>query len=323
MRVYTVAVFALAMLPLANGAAADNSKVFIDVRSQQDQAAGEKQGKDAAAAIAMASDAYVERELRKQYPCRDLLSSYDLKDAVGFERQRDLLGAGDPEALRNFANSLGAKYFVSISVVASGDQVVVTVAVMDTIPVVRTIGRDQAAFKAGATHEAVPAMVSRLVQSLAGVLPRCAGKDWQGSVKGSYSAALSGKDGATNKQYSESGTGELNCQLSGVGSEAKCSYSSTDVASGAGATLRTTKRATALATTVSASVAGGSLTLQIGSLDVSVTLETPAGPIESIETLNGESFTVPAGDDPKSQSGEWTNTLGPMKVTVSWSLRKP
>ena len=65
--------------------------------------------------------------LRDQYPCIDLLSDKGIADLLDFERQRQLLGAGDDSLLPNLAGSLGVQYIISVSVTAFGNQMSLSV----------------------------------------------------------------------------------------------------------------------------------------------------------------------------------------------------
>jgi hypothetical protein len=74
-----------------------------------------------------------------------------------------------------------------------------------------------------------------------------------------------------------------------------------------------------------AAIAGGKLSLQIGSSPARITTSA-SGVHVSIPpedtSIDGGSFDdLPAQSSPNSQSGSWSKTIGGVSTTVSWSLK--
>lgn len=100
-------------------------KVFIKKSSFDDK------GGLRAAAVIQAVDMFLVPRLIKEYPCIEYLDTDGLSALLSLERQRQLLGTGDENALQNMASALGCKYLISINVKVMQDQALVTLIFMD------------------------------------------------------------------------------------------------------------------------------------------------------------------------------------------------
>ena len=104
---------------------ASNVKVFIK-KTMVDDTGGTR-----AAAIMQAVDMFFVARMKKEYPCMEYLDSEGLAALLDLERQHQLLGTGDENALQNMASALGCKYLVSINVKVVQDQSLITLIFMD------------------------------------------------------------------------------------------------------------------------------------------------------------------------------------------------
>jgi len=100
-------------------------KVFIQKRSFDDK------GGLRADAVIQAVDMFLVSRLKKDYPCVEYLDTDGLTALLSVERQRQLLGTGDENALQNMASALGCKYLISINVKVMQDQSLITLIFMD------------------------------------------------------------------------------------------------------------------------------------------------------------------------------------------------
>jgi hypothetical protein len=100
-------------------------KVFIKKSSFDDK------GGLRAAAVIQAVDMFLVPRLKKEYPCIEYLDTDALAALLDLERQRQLLGTGDENALQNMASALGCKYLISINVKVMQDQSLITLIFMD------------------------------------------------------------------------------------------------------------------------------------------------------------------------------------------------
>ncbi len=64
-------------------------------------------------------------ELKKNFPCAEINSLSSVASLLDFERQKQLLGAGDDEALNNIAQSIGCDYLVCLKVNVYGGTAVI------------------------------------------------------------------------------------------------------------------------------------------------------------------------------------------------------
>ncbi len=100
-------------------------KVFIQKKSFDDK------GGFRADAVIHAVDIFLVQRLKKEYPCIEYLDTDGLTALLGVERQRQLLGTGDENALQNLAAALGCKYLISINVKVMQDQAIISLLFMD------------------------------------------------------------------------------------------------------------------------------------------------------------------------------------------------
>ena len=73
-----------------------------------------------AAAVADQLAFEIARNMDEKYPCAQTLTQSDIATLLGHERQRELLGSGDPDALNRIAGAVGADYFLSATVTVMG-----------------------------------------------------------------------------------------------------------------------------------------------------------------------------------------------------------
>ena len=100
-------------------------KVFIQKRSFDDK------GGLRADAVIQAVDMFLVSRLKKDYPCVEYLDTDGLTDLLSVERQRQLFGTGDENALQNMASALGCKYLISINVKVMEDRAIISLFFMD------------------------------------------------------------------------------------------------------------------------------------------------------------------------------------------------
>ena len=72
------------------------------------------------------------QELHRLRPCTRETSESAVGATLGWEKMKDLLGAGDDGAIERIGGALGAKTIGSISVSQIGDQILVTFSTLDT-----------------------------------------------------------------------------------------------------------------------------------------------------------------------------------------------
>lgn len=294
---------------------------YITWTFKTDQPAKSGQASSEAEAIARALGSFVAIEFDKKFPCGGSTTLADIEQQYGHQRMRDLLGAADsPETMAAIAASQGARNSVNLTITQTGSTVKVDAVVVDSASRKVTAQKSSTYSVSASLLDQLEAFAESLVAGLAGTIPRCNGKGWAGLVRVSYEAK------GSNDKISEEGSGTLSCRLFGDEGNARCSYNSSHVLKGSGGAITTTKSAKNVETSASASVTGGRLSINIGSIPVMRKMTAPMGidipPTE--ENLAGEQFDLPASPSQTSQSGEFSpESLGNMKVTISWSLTKP
>lgn len=125
MKKYFLSVLLISLLAGALQIEASPVKVFIKKSSFDDK------GGLRAAAVIQAVDMFLVPRLKKEYPCIEYLDTDGLTALLSLERQRQLLGTGDENALQNMASALGCKYLISINVKVMQDQSLITLIFMD------------------------------------------------------------------------------------------------------------------------------------------------------------------------------------------------
>ena len=306
------------LLPI--GVAAQASKtVYVTVQSKQDKAADAKYGPGEAYAIAGVLETFIDDALNKKFPCIHLLDDDAVRTMLNYEKGRALLGNPDDSALEKIGANVGAEYLVSASVQVNGDKVLINGEVLDSTKSkgISALSRSDTVSAGGtAAYGPIKQFAQNLVNGISGG-PRCTG-DWAGTVTVTFKTNGSGNGGSVN------GTGTLTCKVLGVGQDARCTYDSTEVMTGPGGSMTTTKAATDASTWISVGVTGDKLALTIGAVPVSVTVKGPI-PIEpSTESVNGGSYMLPASSDPKHQTGLWTDPNGgsSARTIVTWDLSR-
>lgn len=318
--------FILLIIPLLFpiAAAAQLSKsVFVMVQAKQDSAATAKYGPDEGKAIAGVLEGFIDDALKQKFPCAKVLDESAVTTMLKWEKNRALLGNPDDEALETIGVQAGAGYLVSASVQVNGDKVLLNGAVLDSINSkgISTLSRADSVSAGGtAAYGPIKQFAENLVNGVSGG-PQCTG-DWAGTVIVTFKTNGAGSEGGN--YGSEEGSGTLTCQVLGVGADAKCTYQSTDVLTGPGGSMKTTKTATSATTWISVGVNGDKLAITIGAIPVLVTVEGPIPIDPSNESVNGGSYIVPAVSDPKNQTGLWADPNGGSRsrITVNWDLTR-
>jgi hypothetical protein len=129
--------------------------------------------------------------LMDQYPCAGNLTDDDAAALLGFERERQLLGAGDPDALSNIANALGAQFVVSINVIQINGTFTMNATGLDD-------RRGKAVSKQAATAhsedealDAAGSLAEKFASDLINSMPDCYVNEWVGTI--TYSRVFHGK----------------------------------------------------------------------------------------------------------------------------------
>jgi hypothetical protein len=310
------------LVPIAAAAQASKS-VFVSVQGKQDSAATAKYGPDEDKAIAGVLEGFIDDALRQKFPCAKVLDRSAVVTMLGVEKARNLLSNLDDEGLEKIGGQMGAGYLVSASVQVNGDQVLLSGAVLDSTNSkgISALSRAVSVSAGGtAAWGPIKQFAQNLVNGISGG-PKCTG-DWAGTVTVTFKTNAAGSEGGN--YGSEQGSGTLTCQVLGVGADARCTYQSTDVLTGPGGSMTTTKTATNASTWVSVGVNGDKLALSIGAIPVMVTVEGPIPIDPSNESVNGGSYELPATSDPKHQTGLWTdpNSTSRTRVVVNWDLTR-
>lgn len=268
------------------------------------------------------------QQLAAKYPCGSTTVQDELYATLGNERRRQLLGGQeDPAFWAAMARQVNVKTVIHITFTPIGGDVLVNVMAIDSVSA-KVLAREMERItNDGKAFTALDQLAAKFAGSLAGGIPNCKGKGWSGSVTIAYSISAASPDGKEKQE----GSGSLMCNLSGNGTAAKCSYSSTSSMQGKGGTVTWTKMAKEADTEVTAGLTSrGKLSLTIGSIEVMTTMNSTLKDAPSISTgpvpeiFRADSYEVPAGPDPNQQSGSYSPPVeaNGFKVTISWSLRR-
>jgi hypothetical protein len=268
------------------------------------------------------------QQLGGKYPCGSTLAQDELYATLDNERKRQLLGGKeDPGFWAEMARQVNVRTVIHITFTPIGGDVLVNVMAIDSVTAKVLARQMERIPNDGKAFSALDGLAAKFAGSLGASIPTCKGKGWSGSVTIAYSVDAASPNGK-EKQV---GSGSLMCSLSGNGSAAKCSYSSSSSMQGEGGTVTWTKTAKEADTEVTAGLnSRGKLNLTVGSIQVMTTMNSALKDAPSIstppvqETFRADSYEVPAGPDPNQQSGSYSppEAVKGFKVTISWSLRR-
>jgi hypothetical protein len=138
--------------------------VFINTATKPASAGGETK------LFADSFEAQVSQQLRDKYPCAQTTSAADVGAVLDWDRQRELMGGdiGDAE-LKDIAGSVGAKYFISLTVSELGSgQLSLKASMVDTTttPLQTQANRTNITSGGEAAYDAIKAMATQFVDSL-------------------------------------------------------------------------------------------------------------------------------------------------------------
>jgi hypothetical protein len=311
--------------------AAPKTKIFVMSTVKTDAPAKKGEASSEAAAWARTLEIYLAEALTAKFSCSSTMTLADVGALLGHERDLQLLGAGgDPATLASLGSSVDAKYLISVTVTQAGGNTTVSTVVIDTRKAaviarnVRVIPVNRGA------ADALEEFAKQSVGALGSSFIKCGTPGWKGSISVTTTKDMQGKNANGGGSSSEYGSATLECQLTGEGSRAVCSYNSSYVMQGNGVTLEITKTASKAEGFADASLGPRGLTLSIGVIPLTVvTKNSLAGGAAdtSQESLTNQTFEVAATGNAKSQSGTWadpnpvTKQLG-ATVKVDWSLTK-
>ena len=137
----------------------------------------------------------IQKLLKDRYPCADIQTDDDVKTMLEFERYRQLLGAGDPDALANIASALNAPYYVSVSVMHNNGSYSLSSISGDSRRA-RTVARE-GSFVQGdkEANDALEPMADKLVSEMIKSMPDCYQNEWIGKI--TYNRETRGENRST------------------------------------------------------------------------------------------------------------------------------
>ena len=141
--------------------------VFINTATKPASAGGETK------LFADSFEAQVSQQLRDKYPCAQTTSAADVGAVLDWDRQRELMGGdiGDAE-LKDIAGSVGAKYFISLTVSELGSgQLSLKASMVDTTTTPLQTQANSTSITSGgeAAYDAIKALATQFVDSLSGL----------------------------------------------------------------------------------------------------------------------------------------------------------
>ena len=113
---------ALALLAASALPAQKAQSIVIQIKGQNGPGAD---------AVATYLEGQIESLILNQYPCIDVISDSEIKSLLDNERQRQLLGGGDGDALSNLAGALDAQTVITIDVNTTGSQAFMSASAMN------------------------------------------------------------------------------------------------------------------------------------------------------------------------------------------------
>lgn len=201
---------------LAAPAAAQQQRLFFVSRTDP-KASGEVRTLDAALEnrLGMA--------LMEKYPCMEQASTEMVSEMLRVEKMKQILGAGDDDALAQLGGSMGADHLVVTQVTQVGTGYNVQITILDTRTARATFRQSTQVSGARALDDAAAA-AQRAAQGV--TFAACPATDWSGTVVLVEQYAGSAPTEDKTKTVSGNMSLTMNCRLDGMsGSEARCSVS--------------------------------------------------------------------------------------------------
>jgi hypothetical protein len=237
---FTRAAVAAASIVLSGGAQAGaqvDPNIFVNVGSSQDKAADQKFGKEYHEGLRDLLENRMFNGLKKAYPCIHYLDQSAVRQMIGVERMRELLGGQGESRLPAIATAVGASHLGNVSVTVMGGTVMISGSMMDSASA-RAIGRAQATAPAGdsnAIEAAMNTFVAQLVASAGGDGPKCS--RWQGEIGATAGQHDKGKN-PNGDPFTVDIDLSISCQV-GQGNDA-CTLSYSNALVGKDASTKTT-----------------------------------------------------------------------------------
>ena len=207
---------ALLLLAASTAPAAGQQERLFFMSSTDPKASGEVR------TLYAAVETNLSKALMEKYPCIEQSSAEIVSEMLRVEKMKQILGAGDDNALAQLGGAVGADNLVVTQVTQVGTGYNVQITVLDTRTARATFKQSTQVSGPYALDDAVAAAQ----RAAAGMVFRaCPATDWSGTV---VLTEQYGGSAPTEDQKTVSGNMSLtmNCRLDGMsGSEAKCSVS--------------------------------------------------------------------------------------------------
>lgn len=148
----------LIWLVIVNSADA-KTRFFIQTRAEGDQ-----DGRVAAGGLGY-FETQAANKIEEIFPCAEVNSSSVVAALLGHERMKQLLGAGDDEALQNISGAMGCEYLVVLKIVVKAQSSVVTAFCMDAKKA-ETMARATESGSVNTALEMIDKVVKKLIDDL-------------------------------------------------------------------------------------------------------------------------------------------------------------
>jgi len=318
MRTRSFGLVALMGMAISGLAAAANPSVYIMSRGDGPVASADK----AASEVWMTSvNSHIGSAVLRRIPCGDIMSEEGARAIVGFERERQLLSAGDDKLLANLGGAIGASTVILATTTVSGGQVQVTISAFDS-KTARMTSRASRSFPVEESGEPTKQFANEFVQSIPGL--RCPA--WTGTVLVKFSGSGTDPGGA-----SVSGNTTVDCTLDGQQDEmATCQVSVQGSSKDRDGGSMTTQGSEKVRTTIAVGGDSQVTTIKVGTFkmkvhtNVTLVFKQDDGKSTSMSTAadevredGGWEFTGLGGTG-KQRTGSWTSPDG--FFTAQWDL---
>jgi hypothetical protein len=196
------------MLGTISAGYAEETKFYISFRTIPEK--GDDDDKLSLFAIHLGGEINI--KIDEFLPCATHMDQNDLAAVLDNERQKQLLGVGDDEALNSIAGSVGAQYLISITLIDMGSQISINTKCIDmkkAQPIVNIA--DQAPDDEGA-FDVINVMADKFIDELCkyeicpyiGTLKVEVSEDLDVDRKSEYPVFCNGRDGLYKMSYKES-----------------------------------------------------------------------------------------------------------------------
>jgi hypothetical protein len=141
---------------------------------------------------------------KDQYPCASLTADTDLKVMLDWDRERSLITDTDNSAIYNAGTALGAKYIISLNVIAANGKISMYASCLNAVSIKPISKKSAIADEGDSALDSAESLAGEFVSDIVPGLPECIADDWSGTI--TYTQAIDEPSKTTEAWVEGNGT---------------------------------------------------------------------------------------------------------------------